>query len=236
MKNRKALVTGGTRGIGYAIAEVLIESGYDVTVTGTGEEKRGPEGCHYLPCDFLNPDGVESFIQKISKENFSILVNNAGINKIGSLSDYDPKTFEEILRVNLEGPFKVCRALVGMMCEKNFGRIVNISSIWSVLTRPGRFAYSASKHAIFGLTKTLALETASHNVLVNCVAPGFVDTDMTRDILGEKGMIEAAQKIPLGRFAKPTEIAQVVKFLVSEENSYITGQNIVVDGGYTSAG
>lgn len=234
-KNRNALVTGGTRGIGYAVAKVLREAGMEVVTTGTGPAGKCPDGCAYVACDFSDKKATVDFARQMAEQNFDILVNNAGINKIGLLGDYDLKDFETIQQVNVTAPFLLCRAAVPGMCRRGYGRIVNISSIWSVVSRAGRSAYSTSKFGLFGLTRALALEVAQEGVLVNCVAPGFVETDLLCQTLGEKGIEEVIQSVPMKRLAQPKEIASIVKFLVSDENSYITGQNIVVDGGYTSA-
>jgi len=231
--NKKALVTGGTRGIGRAIAALLCQRGYEVTVTGTHPTPQGPTGTSYLSCDFSDTKATGIFAREVGQMGFSVLINNAGINKIGPVSDYDDTDFARIQQVNVAAPFMLCKALVPGMQRRRFGRIVNITSIYSVVSRAGRSAYSASKFGLFGLARALALEVAKDNVLVNCLAPGFVDTELSHNILGEKGVAEMTQKIPVGRFAKPEEIAKYVVFLASDENTYMTGQNIVVDGGFT---
>lgn len=233
MTVRKVLVTGGTRGIGFAIAKLLTESGFEVWVTGKKSNGEGPEGAKYLACDFSNQQATIDFARQMTEQKLDILINNAGINKIGPLCDYSLDDFEVIQQVNVTAPFLLCQAVVPYMCEQKFGRILNITSILGVVSKEGRSAYSASKFGLFGLSRALALEVAKDNVLVNCLAPGFIDTDMSRQILGEKGIGEIVQKIPMKRMGKIEEIAQVVKFLVSEENTYMTGQNIVVDGGFT---
>ena len=130
---------------------------------------------------------------------------------------------------------EICRAAVSHMKATGWGRIVNISSVWSKISKEHRAPYSASKFALDGLTLALAIEYAKHNILANCVAPGFVDTDMTRGILGEEGINKLMQVVPIGRLARPEEIAKFVVWLASESNTYITGQNIAVDGGFTRA-
>ena len=232
--SKKVLVTGGTRGIGFASATLLLQAGYEVVVTGTSRQGQSPKGCAYLACDFSDRSATENFAEKISDLKFSVLINNAGINKIGPLADYDLKDFERLQQVNITAPFLLCRALVPGMCSSHYGRIVNITSVFSVVSREGRSAYSASKFGLFGLTRALALEVAKENVLVNCLAPGFVDTELTCSVLGEKGIAEIKSKIPMRRLATPEEIAKVVVFLAGEENTYMTGQNIVVDGGFVS--
>ncbi len=232
--NRRTLVTGGTRGIGAAIAQALVEAGYEVTVTGTASgEGRAPAGCAYRPCDFSDPKALKAFAGEVAGLDLGVLINNAGINKVGSIEQYDPDDFAKIQQVNVTAPFALCRAVVPGMRRRRFGRIVNIASIFGVISRSGRSAYSASKFGLVGLTRALALEVAADNILVNCVSPGFVDTELTRGILGAQGIAEAVRQVPLGRLAQPAEIARCVRFLVGEENTYLTGQNIIVDGGVT---
>jgi len=229
------LVTGGTRGIGAAIAVSLVRCGYEVSVSGRSRDGEAPPDCTYSGCDFEDSDQLRSFVEQLSMNEFDILINNAGINKIGPLATYDPEDFERIHRVNVMAPFMLCRAVVPGMCERGFGRIVNITSVFGVVSKPERSAYSASKFALFGMSRALALEVASQNVLVNCLAPGIIDTELTRSVLGEEGVEDIKRQIPIGRLAKPEEIASFVSFLVSEENTYMTGQNIIIDGGFTSA-
>ncbi len=235
MKDYRALVTGGTRGIGEAIAIALVDGGYEVFVSGISPNGQGPSGSTYLPCDFSDPSSLSSFADKVKALDLSVLVNNAGINKVGPFEKYDPSDFARLQQVNVTAPFTLCRAVIAGMRRQKFGRIVNITSVFSVVSKAERAAYSTTKFALFGMSRALALEVAPDNVLVNCVAPGFVDTDLTRRILGQDGIEMIVKGVPIGRLAEPKEIANFVKFLVSKDNSYMTGQNIVVDGGYTSA-
>lgn len=228
-----ALVTGGTRGIGSATAALLAESGYEVTVTGRSAKGTPPKGCRYVQADFSNAGDTERLAGEIASWNLSVLINNAGINKIGPLETYSPADFLRIQQVNVTAPFLLCQAVVPSMRKNQYGRILNITSVFGVVSRAQRSAYSTSKFGLFGLTRALALETAGDNVLVNCLAPGFIDTELTRGILGEKGMAEMARSIPQGRLGRPEEIAVCARFLVSPENTYMTGQNVVVDGGFT---
>lgn len=233
MSHKKALVTGGTRGIGRATAKLFCQNGFAVTVTGTSPSGKGPDGTSYLSCDFSDLKATETFAKEIGQMGFSILVNNAGINKIGDVVDYSLEDFQRLQQVNVIAPFLLCRAVIPGMCQRKFGRIVNMTSVYGKVSREGRSAYSASKFGLFGLSRSLALEVARENVLVNCLAPGFVDTELTRGILGEKGIAEMTAKVPMKRLATPEEIARYVFFLAGEQNSYMTGQNIVVDGGFT---
>ena len=230
-----ALVTGGTRGMGEAVAVNLLEVGLDVIVTGRSADGTAPKGCMYEQCDFADLGQVKAFVRKISRMDIAVLINNAAVNKVGAVAEYALEDFLLIQQVNVTAPFLLCQGVIPSMRKKRFGRIVNISSVFGVVSKAGRSAYSASKFALFGLSRALALEVAKDNILVNCLAPGFVKTDLTRQILGEAGIAEIVSQIPLGRLAQPEEIARYVRFLVSEENSYLTGQNILVDGGFTSA-
>ena len=235
MKGRKALVTGGTRGIGFATATELKRSGFDVTVTGTGSNGKGPSGCRYLQVDFSDRAKCEAFARRVGGMGFSVLINNAGINEVGPIEKVGAEVYDRIQEVNVRTPFLLSQAVLPGMKRSRFGRIVNIGSILGVVGKVGRAPYSTSKSALLGLTRALALEGARHNVLVNCISPGFVETDLTRRILGTAGMKRMAAQVPLKRAASAVEIARWIRFLVSPENSYLTGQNIVVDGGFTCA-
>lgn len=235
MAGRRALVTGGTRGIGAAIARALVEAGHEVIVSGTAPGATPPEGCRYLSCDFSDDTALREFAAQVSKLDLGILINNAAINKIGPVDEYDPADFARIQQVNVTAPFLLCQAVVPGMRRQRFGRIVNITSIFGLVSKAGRAAYSASKFALLGLSRALALEVAADNVLVNCVAPGVVDTELTRRVLGQAGVAELVAQVPVRRLARPEEIARYVRFLASEENTYMTGQTLVVDGGFTAA-
>ena len=230
---KRALVTGGTRGIGAATAQALLEAGYEVVVTGTAPNGQAPKGCAYRPCDFTDSSALQAFAKDVAALRLAILVNNAGVNKAALLAEYNPADFTRILQVNVTAPFLLCQAVVPGMQKRRFGRIVNVTSIFGVVSKAGRAAYSASKFGLFGLSRALALEVAVDNILVNCVAPGFVDTDMTRRILGVQGIAEVTSAIPIGRLARPEEVARYIQFLVSDENTYMTGQHLIVDGGFT---
>lgn len=230
--SKKVLVTGGTRGIGLAIAKRMQEAGFQVVVTGSSQTGK-VDGCEYLACDFSDQKATEAFSKKIAEMEFSVLVNNAGINKIGVLTEYDVEDFTNLHQVNVVAPFLLCKAVVPGMQKRKFGRIVNITSIFGVVSKAERSAYSASKFALAGMTRALALETAKDNVLVNCLAPGFVDTELTRRVLGEEGIKEMLKRVPIGRLVSPKEIAQYALFLASDQNTCMTGQTIIVDGGFT---
>jgi 3-oxoacyl-[acyl-carrier protein] reductase len=233
LDGKTALVTGGTRGIGAAIADRLHDDGATVTVTGTRPHGVVPEDCNYLSIDFSDAAKTEAFSKRVAGMGFDILVNNAGINIIAPFAEIEYADFEKIQHVNVTAPFLLCKAVVPDMTKKGWGRIVNISSIWGTISKEHRAAYSASKFALDGMTAALSAEVACKGILANCVAPGFVDTKLTRRVLGEKGMREIAQQVPIKRLGQPSEIAALVSWLVSPENTYISGQNIVIDGGFT---
>jgi 3-oxoacyl-[acyl-carrier protein] reductase len=162
-----------------------------------------------------------------------ILVNNAGVNRIAPYEAVTDDSLQETLQVNLIAPMRLARALAPRMAARAYGRIVNISSIWSVVSKGGRLPYSMSKSGLNGMTRTLAVEVAPFNVLVNGVAPGFVNTELTKQNNTEQDLTAIRCTIAMRRLAEPEEIAEVVSFLCSERNSYITGQTIVVDGGFS---
>jgi 3-oxoacyl-[acyl-carrier protein] reductase len=242
LKDKVALITGGTRGIGKSIVDVFMKAGASVLVTGTKKDeidrlniKKDSDRIHYLYLDFSLEESVNEFVNKIlPNHNINILINNAGINKIDLNINTTNDDYDLLNNVNLKGPYILSREVSKKMKENGFGRIVNITSIWSIISRPGRTLYSLTKWGIVGLTKTLSTELADKNILVNSVAPGFTKTELTdsTNTLEELNTIKSL--IPVRRFADPIEIANLVLFLSSDLNTYITGQNIVIDGGYTN--
>jgi 3-oxoacyl-[acyl-carrier protein] reductase len=220
MKERTALVTGSSRGIGKAIAQQLVEDGINV-ITPTHHEM-----------DLASNESIDQYLDSLSC-NIDILVNNAGINQIESFQNLSDSALLDTMQINLIAPLRIARGVVTGMMDRKFGRIVNIGSIWSLVSKPGRLAYSVSKDGLNGFTRTLAVEVASFNVLVNTVSPGFVNTDLTRQNNTPQEIEEICKKIPMGRLAETQEIAQFVSFLCSDANSYITGQCLVMDGGFT---
>jgi 3-oxoacyl-[acyl-carrier protein] reductase len=226
-------VTGGTRGIGLAIALRLREDGATVLVTGRRPLAEGLEGFEYRGVDFAELSALEAFAEETREWSPDVLVNNAGINKLSPFGEIEPADFDRIQAVNVRAPMLLCRAVAPGMRERGWGRIVNIASIWSVLSRPGRGSYSASKFALDGLTAALAAEVAAHGVLANCVSPGFVDTELTRSVLGEGDITRLVAEVPAGRLAQPEEIAALVAWLAGPENTFVSAQNIVIDGGFS---
>ena len=244
-EGRVALVTGATRGIGKQIAEDLGRQGAELILTGpnpeeiaalnrTGRRRKPPR--HWHAVDFTREESIEAFLEALGRyRRIDICVNNAGINRINPIDEIRTEDWQNILRVNLDGPFLVTRAVSKVMKKSRYGRIVNIGSIWGVISKEKRTAYSVTKFGIRGLTAATACDLAPFNILVNTVSPGFVSTELTRRILGAKGMKEMAALVPLRRLAAPEEISRVVLFLCSDLNTYITSQNIVVDGGFVNA-
>lgn len=242
LENHIALVTGGTRGIGMSIVQQLLKAGAMVLATGTDESqinKLNQENQNsllkYLTLNLKDPQSVEKFINEgVEKYNIDILINNAGVNIVSEVTEINEDDFREIQNINVHGPFLLAKAFGIKMIEKKWGRIVNIASIWSIVTRPGRLSYSTSKMALLGLNKTLAVEWAKHNVLVNCVSPGFTLTELTASTNTKDELKIIENTIPQNRLAEPDEIAKCVLFLSCKLNTYITGQNIAIDGGYTA--
>ena len=242
LKDKVALITGGTRGIGKSIVDVFMKAGASVLVTGTKKDeidrlniKKDSDRIHYLYLDFSLEESVNEFVNKIlPNHNINILINNAGINKIDLNINTTNDDYDLLNNVNLKGPYILSREVSKRMKENGFGRIVNITSIWSVISRPGRTLYSLTKWGIVGLTKTLSTELAQENILVNSVAPGFTKTELTESTNTLEELNTIKSLIPVRRFADPIEIANLVLFLSSDLNTYITGQNIVIDGGYTN--
>jgi NAD(P)-dependent dehydrogenase (short-subunit alcohol dehydrogenase family) len=230
----KVLVTGATRGIGKSIAEKYKKEGY--YVIGTGSTPFTAEYLdEYLSCNFIDPFEVEMLSQYVKDQKIDILINNAGINIINNFCDINPSDFDKMHRVNVYTPFRISQAALPNMVEKGWGRIVSVSSVWGKISKQGRASYSATKFAIDGLTLSMANEFASQGILCNSVSPGFIDTSMTWNNLGEEGVRKMLEAVPIKRLAKVEEIAKFIFMLGSEENTYISGQNISIDGGFTRA-
>ncbi|MBI5619961.1 SDR family oxidoreductase [Candidatus Gottesmanbacteria bacterium] len=217
---RTVLITGGSRGIGAAIATLLKKEGYAVIAPTRAE------------LDLKSDNSIESFIQHHKAARIDILVNNAGVNNPQRIDEVSDENITETMQINLIAPVKLIRAVVPGMKKRKWGRIVNISSMFGIIARGRQVLYAATKHGINGVTKALCLELAPHNILVNSVCPGFTATDLVLRNPPEKVKALVAE-VPVGRLAKPVEIARLVHFLISEKNTYITGETVLIDGGYT---
>jgi 3-oxoacyl-[acyl-carrier protein] reductase len=222
-KHRTAFVTGGRRGIGAAVVTELQRGGVAVLAPTRDE------------LDLANPDSIETYIDECHRKNahIDIVVNNAGVNILNPYAEVSRDTWATMMQVNLNAPFRLAQAFAPLMQRAGWGRIVNISSMFGVVTRAHRAAYSTTKSALAGLSRTLAVEVGRDNVLVNCVAPGYVETELTRQNNSPEQLDQIKHTIPLGRLAQPAEIAKLVAFLCSDENTYITGQVLLIDGGFT---
>ena len=240
--SKVALITGGSRGIGKQIAITLAEEGYDIAVnyrSENGDIKLVEEEIKAKNVNFLAVKGDVSVFEDTEKivkevidryEKIDVLVNNAGITKDTLLMRMKKEDFESVINVNLVGTFNVTKNVIPYMMKAHSGRIVNLASVVGVAGNAGQTNYAASKAGIISFTKSLAKEVASRNILVNAVAPGFIKTAMT-DVLKDEVKEEIAKSIPLKRLGTAEDVANVVKFLASEDSSYITGQVINIDGG-----
>lgn len=232
-EGRIAAVTGGTRGIGRAVAERLRDAGARVLVTGTRPEGPAPAGCEYHAADFSDPAATEALAGALRALRPAILVNNAGVTYPRPFEEIETPEFLRVHRINLVAPLLLSRAVLPGMRAARWGRIVNVGSIWGVISKAERATYSAAKFGLDGMTAALAAEVAADGVLANCVAPGFVETDLMTNLLSEAQRAALAAQVPMKRFARPEEVAALVVWLCSPENTYVSGQQLVIDGGYT---
>ncbi len=221
IKTYRALITGGSRGIGCAIANLFQGKGVEVIAPSRNE------------LDLSSKQSIYNFVKKLENNSIDILINNAGINNLNYLEEIIDEELDETLKVNLTSHILLTKLIVSGMKKQKYGRIVNISSIWSKFSRPQRLMYSTSKAGLNGFTIAAAVELAPFNILVNAVAPGFVNTELTIKNNTPQEIEKIIQEIPLRKLAEPEEIAELVYFLASEKNSFITGQIIYADGGFS---
>lgn len=220
MIKRTALITGGSRGIGEAVKERLSRDGLTLLTPDRTE------------LDLLSRVSIDMYMASL-RGPVDILINNAGINHLASIENISQNKLDAMLQVNLIAPILLTQAVSAKMKAGRYGRIVNISSIFGIVSRERRLMYTVTKAGLIGMTKTLAIELGEFNILVNSLAPGYVMTELTKQNNTELELERIGKTIPLGRLAEPSEIAEVVAFLCSEKNTYITGQTIIVDGGFT---
>lgn len=240
--NKVAFITGATRGIGRQIAITLAKEGFDIAINYRKENEDLIETkkmiedqkvkCFTVQGDVSSFEDSERMVKDIIEEfnHIDILVNNAGITKDMLLMRMKKEDFESVIGVNLVGTFNITKNVIPYMMKNRSGRIINVSSVVGISGNAGQTNYSASKAGIIGFTKSLAKEVGSRNILVNAVAPGFIETQMT-DVLKEEAKEEISKTIPLKRMGTVEDVANVVKFLASKDSSYITGQVINIDGG-----
>ena len=239
LSGKTALVTGATSGIGKAIALLFLKNGASVIGVGTSKEKAqklleeaASDRLRVELCDVSSGEDVERLFAAVFSAfpRLDILVNNAGITRDGLLMRMSPEDWDKVLDTNLRSCFLTCQHACRPMMKAKGGRIINISSIVGLAGNPGQTNYAASKAGMIGFSKSLAREVASRNILVNCIAPGYIETGMT-EAMGQEKVNLAKGTIPLGRLGTPQDIAQAALFLASDMSAYMTGQVLVVDGG-----
>ncbi|HUJ50177.1 MAG TPA: 3-oxoacyl-[acyl-carrier-protein] reductase [Bryobacteraceae bacterium] len=233
MTNRTALVTGASRGIGLECAKALAQAGARVVLAArdTGRLEAASKeivNASWVELDLASPDSIKSAFAKAGK--IDILVNNAAVTKDNLALRMKKEDWDAVIATNLTGAFLAIQQVLAAMLKERWGRIINISSIVAESGNPGQANYVASKAGLIGLTKSLAQEIGSRNITVNAITPGFIETDMTAGLPEERKSAMLAQ-IPLRRFGKPADVAAAVRFLASEEASYITGHVLAVNGG-----
>jgi 3-oxoacyl-[acyl-carrier protein] reductase len=243
-ENKTVLITGGTRGIGKQIADDFHDLGATVIITGTNPEQiaefnvksqqQGTRKIFYC-VDFSSKEETIRFTEYISNlSKIDVLVNNAGINKLNFIDESLTTDWDNMIAVNLSGPFHLIRTVSAKMKAAHYGRIINIASIFSKISKEKRSIYSATKFGIHGLTVGVSNDLSRFNILINTVSPGFIMTDLTRKNLSPTEIEILTQQIPVKRMGETKDISNTVIFLASEFNTYITGQNIIVDGGFVN--
>lgn len=241
LEGRVALVTGSSRGIGREIARVVAAEGAEVVVAARGIEGARSTADEIvaaggratpLAMDISSNESVDGAVQELKKayDTIPLLVNNAGIVRDNLILRMKQHEWDEVIGTNLTGIYRLCRALVPSMVRARFGRIVNITSVVGRAGNPGQTNYAAAKAGVEGLTRSLARELSTRNITVNCVAPGFIDTDMTRE-MSEEARGKLLSQVPMGRLGTPADVASAVLFLLGEGAAYVTGITIDVNGG-----
>ena len=233
-----ALVTGATGGIGGAVAKALHAQGATVGISGTRREAleslAGELGgrVHVLPANLSDAQSVEGLIPaaEAAMGQVDILVNNAGVTRDNIFMRMKDEEWETVLRVNLEGAFRLSRSVIKGMMKRRWGRIISVTSVIGTTGNAGQANYAASKAGLIGMSKSIAQEVASRNITVNCIAPGFIATPMT-DVLNDKQREGILAKVPMARLGTPEDIASAVVYLASEEAAYLTGQTLHINGG-----
>lgn len=230
-KNHTVLITGASRGIGKSLFKAYSDLG--ANVIGTTTDKKKVKKKNFLEVNFENDKSTYSFYEKIKKlKKIDILINNAGINEISSIQNLSEKSLKKIVNVNLLAPILLTKIVSQKMTKRKSGSIINIGSIFGHISKDQRSSYSATKSGLEGFTKAASLDLAKYGILVNSVCPGFVNTDLTRKILGLNKIKKLKKEIPLGRLSNSGEIVNLVIFLSSNKNTYITGQSFIIDGGF----
>ncbi len=238
LDGRRALITGATGGIGTAIAHAMHSMGASVVISGTRQERLAElrdelgERVHAVPCNLHQRENVRTLIPRAVKAlgSVDILVNNAGITRDGLLMRMPDTSWDDVLAINLTAAMILCRAALRPMMRSRWGRIVNVTSVVGLTGNPGQTNYCASKAGLIGFSKSLAQEVASRGITVNCIAPGFIETEMTGKLTEtQRGRILGS--IPLSRMGSPGDIAQAALYLASDGGEYLTGQTIHVNGG-----
>ena len=232
------LVTGASRGIGERIAQDIADGGGSLLVTSTDPshklEDRFGAGTRHFPVDFRHAADTAGFLAELrAMDRIDVCINNAGVARHKLMEEATVEDWDDTATVNVKVPYLITQAVAEAMKRNMYGRIVNISSVWGHMTKPTRSVYTAAKHGIRGVTVGTAVELAPFNILVNTVSPGFTRTDMFNKNYTAEEQTRAASRVPLQRLAEPEEISMAVVFLASKLNTYITGQSLLVDGGYS---
>ena len=234
--NKIVLVTGASRGIGLEVAKLFSKEGYKVVGTSRGDfhlgDLIGDSSAMSVQLDLMSKESINDLFEVLKSKDMlpSVLINNAGITKDQLFLRMKDKDWDEVIETNLNGLFRVTKALIKPMVKNKYGRVINISSVAGLMGNSGQVNYSSSKSAMVGFSRSLAKELGSRNITSNVVAPGFIETDMTT-FLNDDDKIEVSKNIPMKRFGTVEDVAKCIVFLASDNANYITGQIISVDGG-----